>query len=92
MMNILLVLMALSLFVIFCFRHFFIQLVGLKLFLDAAVVFFIFAKAPDSSAVGTQSAAALISGISILVFFILMAAGIQRFARSKNSSLEVRGD
>lgn len=92
MMNILIVLMALSLFIIFCFRHFFIQLVGLKLFLDAAVVFFIFAKAPDSAVVGTQSAAALISGVSVLVFFVLMAAGIQRFARAKNASLEVNGD
>ena len=92
MIGILIAVIVFSLFLIFCFRHFFIQLVGLKLFLDGAVVFLVCAKNPEAPSSLASAAATLISAISVLVFFILMAAGIQRFARSKTSSLEVRSD
>jgi len=81
-----------SLFMTFCFRHFFIQLMSLKLLLDSLVVFLVSIRNPEASSLGAQMAIVLVSSLSVLVFFILMAAGTQKFAGTKASSLEVRGD
>jgi len=81
-----------ALFLIFSVRHFFLQLLAIKLLVDVLTVLITFVRGVDQGAFNPQTSAIFISAIGALVFFILMAAGIQRFARSTKVNLEVRSE
>lgn len=80
-----------SLFAIFCFRNFFIQLVSIKLLLDALVLLGFSIRGGTQESFNAQAMSVMVSSVGILIFFILMASGIQRFSKSKNLDLEATG-
>ena len=87
-MAILVGLLCFSLWGVFCFRNFFVQLISIKLLLDILVLLGFSARQNNQESYSVQVAAVLISSLGSLVFFILMASGIQRFSKSKNLDLE----
>jgi hypothetical protein len=88
-MPLLIGLLCFSLLAVFCFRNFFIQLVSMKLLLDVLVSVAFSIRGSNQESYSVQVAAMLISSLGILVFFILMASGIQLFSSSNSLDLEV---
>ena len=87
-MSILIGLVCFSLFAVFCFRNFFIQLISIKLLIDALVLLAFSARGDTQESFNAQGMAVMVSSLGILIFFILMAAGIQRFSKSRTLDLE----
>ena len=77
-----------SLIIVFCVRNFFLQLVGLKLFLDSLVLIFITMRPSQQISTTNQASAWLVSSLGAIVFFILMAAGIRRFSIVKSLDVD----
>ncbi len=92
MMPVLVGLLCFSLLAVFCFRNFFIQLVSIKLLLDTLVLLGFAVRGNNQESYSVQVTAVMTSSLGILVFFILMASGIQRFSRSNNLDLEADTD
>jgi hypothetical protein len=84
--------LTLSLMLVFCVRHFFVQLVGLKLLVDTLVLLLACSRTESQTPFNSQSMAVLVSALGAALFFVLMASGIQRFAKSKNLDLEAGDD
>ena len=77
-----------ALVIVFCVRNFFLQLVGLKLFLDVLSLIFITMRPSQQASTINQAGAWFISSLGAIVFFILMAAGIRRFSVVKSLDLD----
>jgi hypothetical protein len=92
MMPVLVGLLCFSILAVFCFRNFFVQLVSIKLLLDALVLLGFSVRGTNQESYSVQVAAIMVSSLGILVFFILMASGIQRFSKSNNLDLEADSD
>jgi hypothetical protein len=92
MTNILVGIFCFALLSVFCFRNFFIQLISLKLLLDSLVFMTFSIRGSNQESFNVQVAAVMISSVGILIFFILMASGIQRFSKSQSLDLEADND
>jgi hypothetical protein len=86
--NLLIVCLCISLFVIFCFRNFFIQLTAIKLLVDCSVLAAATLRPSEQTAYISQATAAMIASIGSIVFFVLLASGIRRFSKSHNLDLD----
>lgn len=82
-----------ALIITFCVRHFFVQLVGLKLFLDVLVLLLCVMRSPGAKDEAAYHAAAwMVSSMGALIFFVLLASGARRFSRASSLDLEGGGD
>jgi hypothetical protein len=86
-------LLAVALLVIFCVRHFFVQLIAIKLLLDMLVLALSGLRtSPNSEQDIYHAAAWMVASLGAIVFFILLASGARRFSRTKNLNLEGQND
>jgi hypothetical protein len=81
-----------SLFLVVSFRNFFIQLISVKLLVDSLVFALASIRGPDQSPYIPQASALLVSGLGTVLFFGLMAAGIQMFSKSRTLDLEAENE
>ncbi|MDZ4677320.1 MAG: hypothetical protein SGI74_07385 [Oligoflexia bacterium] len=82
------IVMMVALGVIYCVRHFFVQLIALKLFIDSLVFVLMSLKKPEQYNFNSQAAAWFIAAFGCMMIFVLMAAGTKRFSHSENLDLE----
>jgi hypothetical protein len=77
-----------ALFVIFCFRNFFIQLTAIKLLIDSLVLAAATLRPSDQTTFISQATAVMIASVGSIVFFVLLASGIRRFSKSNSLDLD----
>jgi hypothetical protein len=92
MIEVLMGAICLSLFLIFCFRNFFIQLVAFKLLVDAVVLSAASLRAADASSFVAQTAACIAASLGAIIFFVLLATGIQQFSKSKTLDMDAQSE
>jgi uncharacterized membrane protein SirB2 len=80
MIETLMVVLFTSFFSAFVIRNFYIQLIALKLFLDTLVLAMIVLRAPNQQSTVNQAAAWLVASLGMILFFILLAVSVRRFA------------
>jgi hypothetical protein len=81
-----------SLFIITCFKNFFIQIISIKLLIDAMVLILVSSRGIAQSPFNTQSTAVIVAGLGLLVFFILMSSAILMFSKKENVGLKVENE
>jgi hypothetical protein len=81
-----------SLAVVFCVRHFFVQLIALKLFIDTLILALVGLRKAEQLNFVAQASTWFLAAFSCMMFFMLMAAGTRRFSRSENLDLEADGE
>jgi hypothetical protein len=86
--NALVAFICIALFVVFCFRNFFIQLTAIKLLVDTLVLAAATLRPSDQTAFISQATAVMIAAVGSIVFFVLLASGIRRFSKSNSLDLD----
>ena len=87
------ILLTVSLFILFCVRHFFTQLLSVKLIIDTLV--FILTVLRGSAQEATEQFATVawfILSLGTILFFVLFAAGIRRYSKAKDLAAEAPYD
>mgnify|MGYP000887747518 CR=1 FL=1 len=82
----LIVLMIVALFATFCIRHFFIQMLALKLFVDAVILIFL-AQSREPIASNYLAVTWILGALVGFVLFVFSTAAIMRFGRTKSLDL-----
>lgn len=75
-----------SLVIIFCCRHFFVQLLAFKLFIDALVVALACIHKAGQNTSAYQTSAWIIAGFGGAIFFISMAIATRLFSQKEKPS------
>jgi len=87
-MQILVGIICFSIFAVYCFRNFFIQVISLKLLIDSLVLLGFSVRDSNQEVFNGQAMSVMVASLGALVFFILMASGIRRFSKSQSLDLE----